>query len=439
MTDSAGQVDPVSQRRAWFGLILLLLLYVCSMLDRNIINVMVLPIQQEYGIGDFEMGLLLGPAFGLSYVLLAFPLAWLGDRWSRRGVTFIGVVVWSLSNIAAGLTTSYEALLAARIGVGAGEAALLPAAYVLIAQMFPRHRLAFALSVFAMGTIGGMSVGYGLGGWLLDHLDEGMQLPIFGHLESWRAVFFLTGLPSLVLALLLYFVPERRVARPEKGGPDDMPLLPFLRSNPMAVIGIPLAFALASMCSSVLLSWLPAYAMPAFGWSATMTGSVIAVLLLVPSTIGKIGSGLFVDWRFARGVKDAHLRFLLYALSIAAPCAIAAFFVGPTLFVALLVVWYLLAQPVQGYGAAAIQLVTPEPLRGRISAIFTILVNLFAAGIAPVSVGFFSDYVFPGPGGLGMAIAANLAFWAPLAILLLIKILPVARDAVDRHAPVAGK
>lgn len=433
--DMPAEATDGPRARAWFSLILLLLLYMCSMLDRNIINVLVVPIKQEYGLGDFEMGVLLGPAFGLAYVALAFPLAWLGDRWSRRGVTFIGVIVWSISNMVAGLTTSYEALLMARIGVGAGEAALLPAAYGLIAQLFPRHGLAFALSIFSMGTIGGMSVGFGLGGWLLDHLEAGVAVPVFGHLESWRAVFFITGLPSLILAFLLYLVPERKSVRPASGVSGAEPLFQFIRQNPWSALGIPAAFALAAMPSAVLLSWLPAYAMPAFGWSATMAGSVVAGLLLVPATIGKIGAGLMVDWLFSRGVKDAHVRFLFVALIIAAPCAVGAFFVGPVLFVALLGIWFLLAYPIQGYSAAAIQLVTPESFRGRISAIFTIMVNLLAAGIGPVVVGFLSDFAFTGPRSLGLAIVANLALWAPLGILLLWKVLPVARAAVDRTTP----
>ena len=424
------------RRRAWFTLILLLLLYMCSMLDRNIINVLVLPIQKEFGIGDFEMGLLLGPAFGLSYVILAFPLAWLGDRWSRRGVAAIGVVVWSLSNIAAGLSASFETLFLARIGVGAGEAALLPAAYVLIAQLFPQRGLALALSIFSMGTIAGMGVGYGFGGWLLDLLEGGKHIQLIGHVESWRLVFFITGVPSLVLAGLLYFVPEK--TRAQTGGKEasDVPLLPFLRRNPWSALGLPLAFSMASLSSAALLMWLPAYTMPAFGWSATAAGAAVAGLLIIPATIGKIGSGLFVDWLFARGVKDAHPRYLMFALMIAGPCAIAAFFVGATPFIALLAIWFMLAYPVQGYGAAAIQLVTPEALRGRMSAIFTILVNIMAAGVAPTMVGYLSEYTFSGSGSLGLGMITTVATWVPLTLLLLWKVLPMTRLAVEQHRQV---
>lgn len=433
MTDSAEQLSPASRRRAWFTLILFLLLYVCAMLDRNIINVLVLPIKQDLGIGDFEMGLLLGPAFGLSYVILAFPMAWLADRWSRRGVVFIGIIVWSISNCAAGLTHSFEALFATRIGVGAGEAALVPAAYVLIAQLFPRKSLAVALSIFSMGSVAGMAVGFGLGGWMLDSLGGGYDIPYLGHFESWRLVFFITGIPSLLLAALLYFVPERRVTAADGAAARGVPLMPFLRAHPWAALGIPFAFGMASLCSAAIISWLPAFSMPRFDWSATTAGLVMAVLLAGVSSIGKLGSGVVVDRLFARGMIDAHPRYLLVALAIATPLTIAAFYAGPVAFVILIAAWFLLAHPLQGYGAASIQLITPEALRGRMSALFIVIANIFAS-VGPTIVGYLSEHVFAGPGSLGLAIVVTVAFWGPVAILLLWLLLAGAKRAVTANA-----
>ena len=60
---------PCGRRSAYLSLLLLVALYLCAMIDRVIVNILVTPIQQEFGVGEFEMGLLLGPAFGVSYVL----------------------------------------------------------------------------------------------------------------------------------------------------------------------------------------------------------------------------------------------------------------------------------------------------------------------------------------------------------------------------------
>lgn len=419
--------------RAWFTLILLLALYLCSMIDRNIINILVLPIKDTLRIDDAEMGLLMGPAFGLAYIVLAFPLAWLADRWSRRGVVFLGIVTWSVSNVAAGLTHSFEALFFARVGIGAGEAALVPSAYVLISQLFPRRSLSLALSIFSIGSIGGMAVSFGLGGWLLDVLDGGREVPIFGHLDAWRLVFFLTGIPSLILALLLWFVPEgvSGVEHVDAGQPG-ISLMTLLRRHPWPVLGIPVAFGLVSLCSATLLAWLPSYMMPRFAWSATTVGLMLAATIAIVGTIGKLGSGLLVDRLFASGMKDAHPRYLLLALIVALPMTVIAFYCGPVFFVALMSFWFLLANPLQGYGAAAMQVITPVELRGRTSAIFIIIINIFAAAIGPSLAGFLSESVFEGD--LRSSMVAVLVTVVPIAMAVLWITLPRSRQAVDENA-----
>lgn len=431
MTSDSVPAAAVDRRAAWFTLVLLLSLYLCSMIDRNIINILVPPIKQTLQIDDAQVGLLLGPAFGLSYVLLAFPLAWLADRWSRRGVVFVGIVVWSISNIAAGLTHSFEALFFARIGIGAGEAALVPSAYVLISQLFPRRSLSLAMSIFSMGSIGGIAVSYGLGGWLLDTFEGGYHLPHFGHFDSWRIVFFITGIPSLILGALLWLVPEAREGSGPSGSAHKARLLPLLKQHPWPVLGIPVAFGTASLCSSTLLAWLPSYMMPRFDWSATTVGAVIAGILVFVGTAGKLGSGAFVDWLFGRGITDAHPRYLMFALIIAGPLTMLAFYAGPVLFVLLLASWFLLAHPLQGYGAAAMQVITPSHLRGRTSAIFIVIINFLSSVIGPSFAGFLSEGVFDGD--LRLSMVTTLGIWVPLTILLLWLVLPRARRAVAEN------
>jgi MFS family permease len=125
----------------------LFLLNVLSMLDRLIVTMLVGPIKAELLIGDFQMSLVLGPAFALFYALFGMPIGWAVDRFARRWIIFFGVSVWALATTASGFARSYEALLFFRICVGVGEAALAPAAVSLIADAFPKERVTTALSV----------------------------------------------------------------------------------------------------------------------------------------------------------------------------------------------------------------------------------------------------------------------------------------------------
>ena len=68
---------------AYFMVAALFLIYVLAWLDRLIISMMVQPIKEALGLGDFEMSLVLRPAFAISYAIFAIPLGWAADRLGR--------------------------------------------------------------------------------------------------------------------------------------------------------------------------------------------------------------------------------------------------------------------------------------------------------------------------------------------------------------------
>jgi MFS family permease len=143
--------------------------YVLSILDRLVINMLVIPIQQELSLSDFQISLLLGPAFAICFGICGYPLGWATDRFSRRGVVFGGIIFWSVATVLTGLSKGFPMLFAARMGVGAGEASLQPAAYSLIADKFPKERMTTALSIFGMGPKVGTAFAFGVGGWVISY------------------------------------------------------------------------------------------------------------------------------------------------------------------------------------------------------------------------------------------------------------------------------
>src|SRR5690606_3017805 len=105
----------------------LLLAYILSFIDRNIMAVLVTPIQQDLQITDSQFALLHGFAFAVFYTLLGLPIARWADRGSRVKVISIGVIFWSIMTALCGVAKQFPALFLARMGVGLGEAALSPA------------------------------------------------------------------------------------------------------------------------------------------------------------------------------------------------------------------------------------------------------------------------------------------------------------------------
>ena len=125
--------------------------YTISLMDRQLVAVLVEPIRKEFALQDWHMGLLSGLAFAAFYTTLGVPLARLADRNNRVTIIAVSLLVWSVFTGLTGLAKTFVHLLIARIGVAVGEAGCNPAAYSLIGDYFEARRRATALSIFQMG------------------------------------------------------------------------------------------------------------------------------------------------------------------------------------------------------------------------------------------------------------------------------------------------
>ena len=132
-------------------LVVLLLLYTLSFVDRIVISMLLDPIKRTLGMSDTQISIAVGAAFAVAYCFSAYLFGLAADRTSRRRVIFGGVTLWSLSAGLSGLAGSFLGILVFRVGVGAGEAALTPAAYSLIGDRFPPRRLTTAMAIYQMG------------------------------------------------------------------------------------------------------------------------------------------------------------------------------------------------------------------------------------------------------------------------------------------------
>jgi MFS family permease len=228
---------------AWYVVGVLTFVYIFSFIDRQILNLLVRPIRRDLGISDTQMSLLMGLSFAVFYTLFGIPLGRLADSKSRRTIIAGGFALWSLFTAGCGLARNFGQMLLLRMGVGVGEAALSPAAYSIITDYFPPQRRATAISVYSMGIYLGSGLAFIIGGTVagLASQQELWQVPLVGATRPWQVVFFLVGLPGILLSLLLYTVrePLRRGTRMIKNAQGQavaaqVPLaevFAYLRSN----------------------------------------------------------------------------------------------------------------------------------------------------------------------------------------------------------------
>ena len=111
---------------AWYTVFVQMLCYTLAYADRQILAFLVGPLKPDLHISDTQVGLLQGLAFALIYTLLGLPMGMLADRFSRRNIVALGVIVWSLMTALASVARSFWSLAATRMGVGVGEATLRP-------------------------------------------------------------------------------------------------------------------------------------------------------------------------------------------------------------------------------------------------------------------------------------------------------------------------
>ena len=189
----------------WFAVGVLLAAYAVSFLDRLILTLIVQPLKADLGISDTEFGLLQGPAFALFYATMGLPLGWLADRVHRVRLMAVAILFWSLMTFLSGYATEYWHLLLCRFGVGFGEAALVPAAVSLLADLFPPQRRALPVSVFTAGLAVGSGLALYLGGSFIAFAEQGAtQLPLLGPVfeghAPWQIVLMLAGLVGVPVA-----------------------------------------------------------------------------------------------------------------------------------------------------------------------------------------------------------------------------------------------
>jgi MFS family permease len=408
--------------RSWYIVGTLSLLYACSIVDRLIMSISIGPVRHSLGISDFQISLTLGLAFTLFYTLCGLPLGVLVDRFPRRRVIFFGMLVWSAAASACGLATTGTQLFTARMFVGAGEAALSPAAYSILSDLFPRSRLAAPISVYTIGGTLGSAFALAVGGPLLQYLTVrgGWSLPGVGTLQPWQALFVATGLPGLAAAWLIFTFkePTRRASDDSRRASDSF--VSFLKTNWQLLSLLFVGFGAAAMLPYGLSSWIPALMMRSYGLGPAAVGKTYGLIVALCGVGAHGFNGFTVDWLFRRRHPDAHLRFFVVSAVVATPVVVSGFLSGRWLWLLLGVTTaHLVLTPFVGYAAAALQIITPSQMRGRMSALFLFVISAFGLGLGPSVVAGLTDFLFRSESRLGEALATFVAVCAGSAALAL--------------------
>ena len=275
MQIDSGQKPPFndqqsSPERTWskaslYALFMLMLINAINQVDRNLFGLMMPLIKADIAISDTMLGVVSGLAFALFYGLAGVPIGYLADRWSRRNIISIGLILWSAATITTGMARNVVQLVLSRFFLGVGEASGTAPATSMIADFFKKEQRPLAMSCFAMAGSVGMLIGFPILGWVSEQY-------------GWQRTFIVSGIFGIVLALIFLVT----VAEPQRGKHEATPgeKLNFkatarMLANSPAYLLLVLTSVLLSIMLSASMAWTPSYLVAAHGMTTAEVGIAI--------------------------------------------------------------------------------------------------------------------------------------------------------------------
>ncbi len=408
----------------WLIVFLLAGAAIFSFVDRFVLSLLTEPIKHDLGLSDVQLGLLSGVGFGLFYATLGLPLGWLADRWSRKGTIVGGIAIWSAATALCGFAANFTQLMIGRIGVGAGEAALVPSSYAIIHDRFSRGRLNLAFAVFQIGGLVGAGLAMLTAGIVYAYFvaGGGAWIPFVADLRPWQQTFVVAALPGVLFVIAFLVMKETR--RLSGARSDDGVAIandPLARIGVYALLFVGMAGLIA--CSYAMMSWFPAILSRELHWSPKRIGLLYGLTLLVVAPAGVLSGGFIADALHKRGRQDSHVIVPLATACLSIPLFALFEFAsgGAQLLVSAGCLHYVLGLPL-GVAPALIQRITPVDRRSRTSAVYVLCCNAFGTGIGPVMIGWLSGLGAGSPHPLRTAVCVTASAAALMATILLFRL-----------------
>ena len=365
---------------------LLFLVYTCNFVDRQILSIVIEPIKQEFGLHDWQLGVLSGLAFAVLYSTLGVPIARAADRRNRVTIIALSIAVWSGFTALTGFARNFWHLLIARIGVGIGEAGCSPAAYSIISDYIEPKKRATALSIYSMGVYAGGAIGFLVGGQI-------------AHVYGWRVAFFSVGVPGLLLALIV----KLTIREPMRGYSEQAsavqapppPVMQVVKSLWARRSFRHLAFAagLHAFAAYGVNTFYAPFFIRTHGMTIAELSSWLAFVVAVGGLSGTYISGLLCDRYFG---KTQDPRWYLWipaaSLFINVTVGLIAYSVGNR-YAAL---WTLIVYVAMSAAYLAPSIAVTHRLvglreRALASALLLLILNFIGLGLGPMFTGYLSD------------------------------------------------
>ena len=374
-------------------LTLLVILNIINMIDRNLLSSFGPQITEELELSDSQFALLTGFGFVFFYVIMGLFMGSLADKVNRPRLIAAGLFLWSLLTVFSGMAKNFVQIGIARLFIGVGESALTPASMSLLSDVFPAEKRGKVAGIYYLG------VPLGAGG---SFLVAGILGPVIG----WRNCFYLLGAIGIALSLLLVFIKEVPRGATEQADNQDSKsdkeklltkqiikdVWHELKSSKTLMYTILGAVLLNVPLGAGQLA--PIWLVRERGLDVAEITTLYGLLFLIFGTIGVLLGGVLSDW-YQRNFNGGRSRFLAIFMLFITPLTVSYRYVSPDnpLFYIGMSAGFVSVLAYYGPVFSTVQNLTPARLRGSMTAVVLLAINIVGIGFGALMVGVLSDYL----------------------------------------------
>jgi len=416
-----GQKDSwPSAARAWYAVVALAAVLMFGTIETYIITFLIQPMKRDFHLTDLEVGLLIGAAPAIFYACIGLPLARLVDSVRRNTLLSIALGAGGIATSLAGLTQSFWQFAVCRMAVGGGSAISNPGTYSLLADYFPRERLTRAIAVLTVGLVVGRSLAPVLAGGLVAVSSTWGVIHFAGLLvREWQLVFVMAGILGILGALLMLTVQEPARRGKITASSERLPLIAVFRyiwQKRALYLPMFLALAFYTVESLGIELWRVEFLRRTYGWAPQVSGPILGVSTLLSALTGLVIGTRATEW-LAKRRDDANLRTVWLCLLVLPVLAtLAPLMPTPWLSIACSSITAMLGMALTAPLNAALQSVTPNEMRGQITAIYYLVFSIIGMGLGPTLIGFTTDAIGD-ENQIRYAMALCAALMTPLAAI----------------------
>jgi len=368
------------------------------------------------------MGQILGPGFMISYILFSLPVGRMVDKFNRIAVLIGGIILWSIATAAHGFSSDYYSLFVSRAGVGAGEAAVTPASWSIIADLFRPEDRAFPMSFYLMGPYIGQGLALLFGGLVIQLYTDPVVFLGFT-LQPWQMIFILIAIPGFILSLGLAFLtdPVRKgiINMENKHQESFVDVIKYIRSKFSAYFTLMIAASFIVVLLYTFQAWVPTYIARIHGWDLSRVGYLFGIVTLISGSLGVLSGPIAEKFLEKRNIKNStHTVFLISSSVLAIIPAITFLFISEQFVLpGMFVISFFITLPMACF-ATGLQKMTPQNYRGSISGLYVFIMNITGLSLGPTVVPFFTSVIFQDDMSINTALSYTFLIFGPLSFTI---------------------